>query len=91
MKITKQIISVPLLICLTLFLYSKEPVNYTQSNSIAKLGYKSFAEEKYDEAISFYNKVESYVAEHKEYFDHHYRNFSIIDLIKKRKRAELLP
>jgi len=50
--------------------------------------HKSFAKNDYDKAISRYRDVEKFLAAHprfKKYFDHHYRNFSMIELVERHK------
>lgn len=62
---------------------------------IYKTAEKAFSENKHDKAISLFSQVENFLnnkPQYKKYFDHHYRDFSIIEIVKKhRKISKAIP
>lgn len=61
---------------------------YNEAVALYKKAHIEFIKLNYDEAINYYSDVEKFLEKnqkYKQYFDHHYRNFSMIDVVKKHK------
>lgn len=61
--------------------YNQAQIYYTQAH-------EAFAHSDYDAAITCYQKVDDYISlhpEHARYFDHEFRNYSIVDMVQRRK------
>lgn len=75
------------------FLFCDTPVNYTETKNLVQKGNAAFAEEQYDEAVAYFSSVEEYISEnpeYRDYFDHHYRDYSMIDVIEERKALGII-
>jgi tetratricopeptide (TPR) repeat protein len=64
--------------------------SYNAAQKVYKEGHKAFVKGKFSDAIIFYQKVDEYIDKNPDkadYFDHKYRDFSMVEMVK--KRAEL--
>ncbi|MCB1172417.1 MAG: hypothetical protein KDK39_02575 [Leptospiraceae bacterium] len=71
-------------------LYAQEqgPANYSQAYDVYWQAHKAFAQNQHEKAMQLLKKVEAYTEvkpEHKNFFDHGYRNFSLIDMVEKHR------
>lgn len=64
-----------------------EITSYNIAQKVYKEGHKAFATGNYSDAVLLYEKVDDYIEKNPdkaEYFDHKYRNFSMVDMVQKR-------
>ncbi|HCL56290.1 MAG TPA: hypothetical protein DHW82_04685 [Spirochaetia bacterium] len=65
------------------------PKTYQEALDKYKKGHEAFAKLEYKKAIQFYTDVESFIDKNpkfKPYFDHHFRNFSMIEMVREREK-----
>lgn len=71
------------------FLRAQVPANLTDAREVYTLGHRAFAEGLYNTAVEYYTRVEEYIEtqpDHKRLFDHHHRDFSMIEIVKEHQR-----
>ncbi len=65
------------------------PQNYNQADQVLQKGYLAFIDRDYTQAYEYILQVESFISNnprYKDFFDHHYRDFSLLDIIEQRKK-----